>query len=116
MNNRRGHVWGYKSLLQGVDSQCRRHLRIHGITDDPIGEDILDGTEVELAFAGRVLGVGVGPGRPASLSTGGFPRPALRTGRATLTASGSPRVHAAGAGDPDSMLVHGVGIRVPRKR
>ena len=36
--------------------------------------------------------VGVGPGRPASLSTGGFPRPALRTGRATLTASGSPRV------------------------
>jgi hypothetical protein len=38
------------------------------------------------------FGVGVGPGRPASLSTGGFPRPALRTGRATLTASGSPRV------------------------
>src|ERR1019366_8736638 len=92
MNNRRGHVSGYQSILQGVDSQCRRHLRIHGITDDPIGEDILDGTEVELAFAGRVLGVGVGPGRPSSLSTGGFPRPALRTGRATLTASGSPRV------------------------
>ena len=39
-------------------------------------------------------------GAPCRLSAGGFPRPALRTGRAALTASGSPRVHAAGAGDP----------------
>jgi hypothetical protein len=32
-------------------------------------------------------------GAPCRLSIGGFPRPALRTGRATLTASGSPRTH-----------------------
>jgi hypothetical protein len=44
--------------------------------------------------------VGVGPERPARLSSGGFLRPALRTGRATFTASGSPRVHAAGAAGP----------------
>ena len=41
-------------------------------------------------------GCWVGPGRGAGLSTGPFPRPARRTGRATFTASGSPRVHAAG--------------------
>ena len=62
------------------------------------------------------LGVVVGPGRRAGISSGRSPRPALRTGRATLTASGSPRAHAAGAGDPGSMLAHGVGMRVPRKR
>jgi hypothetical protein len=36
------------------------------------------------------LGVGVGPQRPARLSPGGFLWPALRTGRAASTASGSP--------------------------
>ena len=35
--------------------------------------------------------VGVGPGRGTGLVTSPFPRPALRTGRATLTASGAPR-------------------------
>jgi hypothetical protein len=34
--------------------------------------------------------VGVGPERPAGVSADGFLRPALRTGRATFTASGSP--------------------------
>ena len=41
-------------------------------------------------------GCRVGPGRPVSVSAGGFPRPALRTGRATSGASGSPCVHAFG--------------------
>jgi hypothetical protein len=35
--------------------------------------------------------VGVGPGRGAGITPGPFPRPALRTGRATLIASGAPR-------------------------
>lgn len=40
----------------------------------------------------RVSGeVGVGPGRGTGLVTSPFPRSALRTGRATLTASGAPR-------------------------
>ena len=34
---------------------------------------------------------GVGPGRGTGLVTSPFPRPALRTGHATLTASGAPR-------------------------
>jgi hypothetical protein len=38
--------------------------------------------------------VGVGLRRGAGLSAGPFPQPALRTGRARLHASGSPRVHA----------------------
>lgn len=38
--------------------------------------------------------VGVEPGRPVNLSSGEFPRSALRTGRATLTASGSPQSYA----------------------
>ena len=36
--------------------------------------------------------VGVGPGRGSGVSTGPFPRPALRTGHAALTASGAPRI------------------------
>ena len=46
--------------------------------------------------SGRV--VGVGPERPVDLSVGGFLWPALRTGRATFTASGSPRTHATDVG------------------
>jgi hypothetical protein len=38
----------------------------------------------------------VGPGRPARIAPGGFPRPARRTRRATLTAPGAPRVLPAG--------------------
>ena len=56
------------------------------------------------------LRVGVGQERPVSLSAGGFLLPALRTGRATSTASGSPHAHAVRAGP------HGVGMRVPRYR
>ena len=51
------------------------------------------------AAASRTRGVGVGPGRSVSLSADPSPRPALRTGRATFTASGSPRDHAVAAGD-----------------
>ncbi len=35
--------------------------------------------------------VGVEPGRGVRIAPGPFPRPALRTGRATLIASGAPR-------------------------
>jgi hypothetical protein len=61
--------------------------------------------------------VGSGPGRGDNLSAGPSPWPALRTGRATSTASGSPRDHAAGHREtpwvPDS---HGEGMAAPRKR
>ncbi len=40
----------------------------------------------------------MGPKRGASLATGPFLRPALRTRRATFTAPGSPQIHAAGDG------------------
>ena len=57
----------------------------------------------------------VGPGRPARIVPGGFPRPASRTRRATLTATGAPRVLPVGqpvvAAGSD---VHGVGILLPR--
>jgi hypothetical protein len=36
--------------------------------------------------------VGVGPGRGVGIAPGSFPRPALRTGRATFIASGAPRI------------------------
>ena len=41
-------------------------------------------------FVEESVQVGVGPERPAGVSADGFLRPALRTGRATFTASGSP--------------------------
>ena len=58
----------------------------------------------------------VGPGRPAEIALGGFPRPARRTRRATLTAPGAPR--ALTAGQPLVAVagfgVHGVGMFLPR--
>lgn len=48
----------------------------------------------ERAYCGQSFlpdDVGVGPGRGAGIAPGPFPRPALRTGRATLIASGAPR-------------------------
>ena len=58
----------------------------------------------------------VGPGRPARIAPGGFPRPARRTRRATLTAPGAPRVLP--VGQPLAAAVgsgvHGVGILLPR--
>ena len=57
---------------------------------------------------------GVGSDRGALPAfAGGFPRPALRTGRATFTASGSPCVHAIGVAGPVISFAHGVGILVP---
>ena len=44
-------------------------------------------------------GVGVGPGRGVGLSAGPFPRAALRTGRASSPASGSPRACRWSSGD-----------------
>ena len=85
-------------------------------TGDPLaGHDIDDAVDDRGSLTGREVTVGVGPERPAGLSAGGFLRPALRTGRATFTASGSPRVQAAGAAGPGvGSLAHGVGILVPR--
>src|SRR5450759_2373678 len=83
--------------------------------DHPAGhvarKDVEDHVDLVVGPLGRTtqLAVGVGPRRGAGLSAGPFPRPALRTGRATLAASGSPRVHAAGTGDPGAALVHGAG-------
>jgi hypothetical protein len=59
----------------------------------------------------------VGPGRPVRLTPGGFPRPALRTRRATLTATGAP--HVLPVGQPVTVtaagsIVQGVGILLPR--
>jgi hypothetical protein len=42
----------------------------------------------------------VGPGRPARVFPGGFPRPARRTRRAPLSAPGAPRALPAGASRP----------------
>ena len=68
----------------------------HGDTDHAAGCQVQDERQVEEPLAGSDVGVGVGPGRPSCFSAGGFPRPALRTGRATSGASGSPCVHATG--------------------
>ena len=84
---------------RSMDQPTTRRLK--GVEDD---------CAVDLAFSGWMLGVGVGPGRPVSFSAGGFPRPALRTGRATSTASGFRCVHAAVV----VVLFHGVGILLSR--
>ena len=52
-----------------------------------------DHRQVHLSPLGGVVGVGSDRGALPAFSAGGFPRPALRTGRATSTASGSLCVH-----------------------
>ncbi|GAA0848746.1 hypothetical protein ACFQVD_12675 [Streptosporangium amethystogenes subsp. fukuiense] len=58
----------------------------------------------------------VGPGRPAVITPGGFPRPARRTRRACLRAPGAP--HALPAGQPPEAVAavgaHGVAMLPPR--
>jgi hypothetical protein len=54
----------------------------------------------------------VGPGRPAGIAPGGFPRPARRTRRACLHATGAPRVLP--AGQLDAAGVQGVVMVLPR--
>src|SRR5512133_1859556 len=49
----------------------------------------------------------VGPGRPVGIAPGGFPRPARRTRRATLAATGSPRVLPVGSAGGDGCRVDG---------
>jgi hypothetical protein len=107
-------ITGGDRVGQRIGDQLGAQLLGQGEPDHPTGGDVDHGGEIQPAFPGREGGVGVGPGRPARLSPGGFPRPALRTGRATLPASGSPRGHAAGAGGPVVSLGHGVGILAPR--
>jgi hypothetical protein len=61
----------------------------------------------------------VGPGRPAGITPGGFPRPARRTRRANYSAPGAPRVLPAGQLPVMAAAgfgVHGVGMLLPRWR
>jgi hypothetical protein len=61
----------------------------------------------------------VGPGRPAGIAPGGFPRPARRTRRANYSAPGAPRVLPAGqlpVAAVAGLGVHGVGMLLPRWR
>ena len=61
----------------------------------------------------------VGPGRPAGIAPGGFPRPARRTRRANYSAPGAPRVLPAGQLPVVAAAgfgVHGVGMLLPRWR
>jgi len=39
-------------VVQGGGRQPRFHPRIHAVADDPIGECVLDRTDVQLAFLG----------------------------------------------------------------
>ena len=59
-----------------------------------------------LRIAYRVINVGSSCGALYQISLAGFPQPVLRTGRAILTASGSPHDHAENS--------QGVRIFVPR--
>ena len=43
-------------VVQRGDGQPGLHPRVDGVADDPVGEDVLDRAEVELALAGAVLG------------------------------------------------------------
>ena len=86
---------------QDIPAWLQRHVGTGEGQIAPVVFGLAPGAEPDRGPLGRFVGlfglevgggVGVGPERPVSLSAGGFLRPALRTGRATSTASGSPRV------------------------
>src|SRR5450759_420604 len=85
---------------------------------DVAGVDVQDHVQVEVGPLGRAVqfGVGVGPGRGTGISPGPFPRPALRTRRARLRSTGSPRVSDCYAVLAADSLVHGVEMLWPRQR
>lgn len=74
-------------------------------------------SQLRLASGGVLpppLGHGeVDSGRPAGVTTGGFPRVASRTRRAPLSATGAPQAPE-GLGLPHAVLGHGAAIFVPR--
>lgn len=43
------------SVVQGVHRETSLHPGIHGVADDPPGEHVLNGAEVELSLIGPVL-------------------------------------------------------------
>ena len=43
-------------VLERTDRQTGLHPGVYGVADDPVGEDVLDRAEVQLALAGLVLG------------------------------------------------------------
>ena len=118
-------AWGdtISELAADLDRICERRDQLTGHIEEafmahPLGKVLNSLCGFGPRTGARTLAEGSGcRGRtaaPGRLSVGWFLRPALRTGRATFTASGSPCGHAAGAGDPVVSLVHGVGMRVPR--
>lgn len=54
-------------VLQRGDGQAGLHLRVDGVADDPVGPDVLDRAQVELALGGVVLG-DVGQPQPVRAS------------------------------------------------
>ena len=71
------------------------HHPAHHVTAEDVEQHVEVG--VRPLLRAQQFGVGVEPQRPGRLSPTGFLRPALRTGRAIFTASGSPRNHAESA-------------------
>ena len=110
------HTSLFDGHVERVDDERRVLSRVNGSTNNAATARVEHATAIDLAFSRRMLRVGVGPERPANISVGGSLRPALRTGRATLAASGSPRSYAIVTADPDCVIVHGVGMRAPRNR
>jgi len=67
MNCCPGRVTPPDRHLQSVDREARRHVVVDRVANDPVGEHIFDRTQVELAFAGPVLG---DVGQPQRLGSG----------------------------------------------
>lgn len=56
MNDRRDRCAKRHGVIQGGHRQRRLHSRVDRVAHDPVGVDVFDGAEVELAFVGAVLG------------------------------------------------------------
>src|SRR5690606_23397348 len=109
---------GDERVLHELLGQLTRLAQVDLPVHDEAGEDVEHHIQViELAWPRTwKFRVGVGLGRGSGFSPGPFPRPALRTRRAPLDATGSPRVHAIAAAESVDLAAQGVGIFAPRYR
>jgi len=56
MDDGRSHLPCHEGVAERGHRQCGGHTGVHGVPDDPIGEGVLDGAQVDLSLAGPVLG------------------------------------------------------------
>src|SRR5450759_1489393 len=102
-DNPRTRVPGRDGHVQGLGDQVRAHVVGDGVADHLPGVQVNDRRQIGPPLPSLDIRVGVGPGRPASLSAGGFPWRLVGSGAGAVTlmrSVSSPRPSNRACGSP----------------